>query len=497
MMKQKTRKKTDVEAPASSSDQVHDANKEAIREGGDQEAGPPTAEPQAPPPVPSGGKNKVASKITPMEETPMGVNAGKAWEKGRGKAPKDEGVPDLRLFMQEKPAGRVRRASPREVGSMFLLSFIDLILTLSFFGQIRGSGDRLYNLYEARLAVYGADGSLASILLVFTLFGAAVLGATFISVECLKQDHFRKLMGARLVVSTLPNIIILSLIVFSSEGGLRVLIGFCGLVSSCVTAGAWAGWTRQKNKHHLGTTVTTLLDILWGLCLLYVIALISLYASNEVFFLRTKDCPRTFNKAMPVYVKSVDTWFCAKWYRKTAINREPDAQQSLMCDTTYMERYGLVYDGVEVTCPPGCLTTNLNIYGCETYGSDSSICVSAIHAGRISDGGGTTRVFGQRASDAFESCLRNSVSSLTRINPGNVGTYGFHFNTPNTQEFIYLQEYDVLSSQDALEADKPWTRIRVRLAAKVAAVNMENHYVFLGERGGDVEVDLCVPHTCE
>ncbi len=66
---------------------------------------------------------------------------------------------------------------------------------------------------------------------------------------------------------------------------------------------------------------------------------------------------------------------------------------------------------IVATCPASCAETGGAIWGTDTYTSDSSICVAAIHAGVISDEGGQVLVTWQPGQEAYPSSEQNGVIS--------------------------------------------------------------------------------------
>jgi len=64
----------------------------------------------------------------------------------------------------------------------------------------------------------------------------------------------------------------------------------------------------------------------------------------------------------------------------------------------------------QVSCPPGC-DKAVNVFGTETYTSDSPVCAAAMHVGAISDRGGQATVMLEAGRPAYRGSKRNGVSS--------------------------------------------------------------------------------------
>jgi hypothetical protein len=63
-----------------------------------------------------------------------------------------------------------------------------------------------------------------------------------------------------------------------------------------------------------------------------------------------------------------------------------------------------------VSCPPGCAQTG-GLWGTDVYTGDSAICRAGIHAGIISDGGGTVGVLLDPGRPAYRGTTRKGVQS--------------------------------------------------------------------------------------
>merc|ERR1719316_685232 len=96
----------------------------------------------------------------------------------------------------------------------------------------------------------------------------------------------------------------------------------------------------------------------------------------------------------------------------------------LACGESFVDVFGISIEPHEIECPQGCLqmfnpsaieTGNTNVVGCGVYTADSPVCLSAIHAGALTDAGGITTVYGRLGLPRFERCSRNSMVSDERI----------------------------------------------------------------------------------
>ena len=73
-----------------------------------------------------------------------------------------------------------------------------------------------------------------------------------------------------------------------------------------------------------------------------------------------------------------------------------------------------------VACPPGCANSG-GLWGTDLYTADSGICRAAIHAGLITDAGGTVAVILEPGRPAYRGSMRNAVRS------SDYGNYGKSF----------------------------------------------------------------------
>ncbi|KAL4452252.1 hypothetical protein ABPG75_007914 [Micractinium tetrahymenae] len=79
-----------------------------------------------------------------------------------------------------------------------------------------------------------------------------------------------------------------------------------------------------------------------------------------------------------------------------------------------------------IACPPGCLGASSSVWGTNAYTADSSICRAAIHAGVLTNKGGTIPIFYERGRVLYLGTTRNGVQSQ------DWGTYysSFKFTAP-------------------------------------------------------------------
>jgi hypothetical protein len=65
---------------------------------------------------------------------------------------------------------------------------------------------------------------------------------------------------------------------------------------------------------------------------------------------------------------------------------------------------------VQVHCPADC-PANGSLWGTEVYTADSSICLAAVHAGALPQGGGVVTVHREYGHPAYRGSIRNGVQS--------------------------------------------------------------------------------------
>merc|ERR1712151_583463 len=126
-------------------------------------------------------------------------------------------------------------------------------------------------------------------------------------------------------------------------------------------------------------------------------------------FFRNSKCRWTLNHAMPVRIKGLDAWQCAKWGKVQYIEHEVDSNEPIFdahCSTPF-HMFGKVPAPDEpipgkraqlVRCPPRCQSIPLqtNLIGCQVYDARSSVCSAAVQMGVLGvDQGGVIKVVGR------------------------------------------------------------------------------------------------------
>jgi hypothetical protein len=77
------------------------------------------------------------------------------------------------------------------------------------------------------------------------------------------------------------------------------------------------------------------------------------------------------------------------------------------------------------SCPAGCASNYDGIWGTDIYTNDSDICGAAIHAGVITDAGGTFYLTNQPGQDSYTGSTRNGITTYPW------GSYGASFSFSN------------------------------------------------------------------
>jgi len=96
------------------------------------------------------------------------------------------------------------------------------------------------------------------------------------------------------------------------------------------------------------------------------------------------------------------------------------------CSFTAGQLRGDVGSSHLVNCPPGCFGAGGGLWGSDAYTGDSRVCRAAIHAGLITDAGGTFVVTLDPGRPAYRGSIRNNVHS------SDYGQYpkSFHVSRP-------------------------------------------------------------------
>ncbi|XP_056387866.1 vitrin-like [Hyla sarda] len=66
----------------------------------------------------------------------------------------------------------------------------------------------------------------------------------------------------------------------------------------------------------------------------------------------------------------------------------------------------------EIYCPSGCMSKNLSVWGTEIYTENTAVCLAAIHAGKVSNGGGYITVQKLPGQEMYIGSTMNGIISL-------------------------------------------------------------------------------------
>jgi len=406
------------------------------------------------------------------------------------------------------------------------LAVLDNALCYATYATVRAFHGRLYDVVDMNLVLLpGLDVAL----LAFAAVGTLSFLMLVILVECNGLPWFHEIMNFRLYFSALPCGMICTVLVYNTEQ--TQWAPFTTIMVIVVFVVAWCVHMRVHYSHQLGVLSKIALDVSWFLALLFGAVLAVLFAADALEVITKSDelnCPFADNARMPVRVLTLDRWYCAPWDAsgRTEISRAPinAAPVQLTCSDSFVSTFGISIEPHTATCPVGCLATysGPEVVGCGTYSVDSPICLAAIHAGVLTDQGGGVTVYGRVGVPHFQRCSRNSVTSaeryITRADAavtlsqpaGGSSTFfapsagagrrlvtaplvlgadgvqipqAFHFNNmDSTREFIWLKRFDTVPSKDeGVEADKPWTRVKATISARLAGIELRDERVRLGE----------------
>ncbi|GAB6022698.1 peptidase domain containing associated with muscle reproteinration 1 [Chamberlinius hualienensis] len=105
------------------------------------------------------------------------------------------------------------------------------------------------------------------------------------------------------------------------------------------------------------------------------------------------------------------------------------SDQVISCNTTGNEILVQNKSPIVINCPSGCLNKDPQIWGVIYYKLDSHVCVSAIHAGTITNDGGIVVVSSKGNYTGLRSLsfTSNGMTSKTYINDGPVPVYGLRW----------------------------------------------------------------------
>jgi hypothetical protein len=418
-------------------------------------------------------------------------------------------------------------------GITVIMAFIDNVMAYVTFFTIRAFHDRMYNIVDLHIALLtGIDIAL----IVFAGLGSFTFGMLILLVQCMKLPFFHELMNFRLYLSSIPCGIICAILLYHSER-----TEWAPFVTLMLTMASIFTWTlhmrvvyqKLSTNEYFNTWAKISLDLSWFIALVCALTLGIFFASDNMQVLtRSEDanCPYAPNERMPVYAVALNQWYCAPWDEESPLmlNRTANmsVSQELTCVDSFMTAFGVSIEPHVVQCPKGCLRTFTgNVVGCGIYSVDSPICIAAIHAGALTDAGGSTVVYGRLGVSNFKRCTRNSVTSTERdVTETNVavtvnqptsgqvsstfvasggrrlsvtvptvlapdGTkvpQAFHFNNaqpggmPQTEEYIWLKKYDKMPA-DSGEDGKPWTQIEATVSLRLAGIELEEERIRLGQ----------------
>ncbi|XP_056385983.1 clotting factor C-like [Hyla sarda] len=66
----------------------------------------------------------------------------------------------------------------------------------------------------------------------------------------------------------------------------------------------------------------------------------------------------------------------------------------------------------QIYCPSGCMSKNLSVWGTEIYTENTAVCLAAIHAGKVSNGGGYITVQKLPGQEMYIGSTMNGIISL-------------------------------------------------------------------------------------
>eukprot|EP00921_Rhytidocystis_pertsovi_P008929 GHVQ01014481.1.p1 GENE.GHVQ01014481.1~~GHVQ01014481.1.p1 ORF type:complete len:481 (+),score=43.95 GHVQ01014481.1:531-1973(+) len=310
-----------------------------------------------------------------------------------------------------------------EAATVVGLSLLDNCLTYIVFFKMGSPDANMYNLFEATLILMQTP--LAALILSFAVSGTLLIVLGIVSFFW-KPRLFRSLTGIRILISAVPCAVISALLASLSEGGFRGGLALISLFCCVLTSISWSLFCSIRLHSRLRSPLIVLLDMQWILGALAILVMFILYFSGSLFFYSNNLCKQSFNSAMPVYIKSLDRWYCGKWHETAWLDRPSEtAIRDVRCHSTFVGEFGASLHAHRVTCPGGCFFKQVwtikpkpvwTIKGCDLYASDSHICASAVHAGMIPDTGGNVTVYGSTGRDYYESCLKNGVVETMSYN---------------------------------------------------------------------------------
>mmetsp|Transcript_7976 Transcript_7976/g.18989 ORF Transcript_7976/g.18989 Transcript_7976/m.18989 type:complete len:533 (-) Transcript_7976:72-1670(-) len=409
---------------------------------------------------------------------------------------------------------------------LVMLAIADNALSYVTYATVPAFHNNLYTIADMQLVLLpGLDIAL----LILAGLGTASFGLMVVLVECNKLPLFHEIMNFRLYFSALPCGAICAIILYFTEQ--TRWAPFATLMAISLMVISWCLHMRVHYSNQMHVVSKIGLDVSWFLSLICGTVLLVLYTTDSVKIISKSNmlnCPYADNAMMPVHVRTLDQWYCAPWDLNTTteISRTPVNSDSvqLSCTDSFVTMFGVSIEPHKVHCPVGCLRTfqGSSVVGCGIYTVDSSVCVSAIHAGVLTDQGGEAIVYGRVGVPHFQRCSQNSivstergvmqideVVSVSQSTSGSLTSSGsgagaarrlvtspfvqgldgvqippaFHFNNmDHTREFIWLKRWEKVSSREAgVQANKPWTRIKAVVSMRMAGIELEEERVRLGE----------------
>jgi len=435
-------------------------------------------------------------------------------------------VPRRKVWNDEGPTSARRR----KIESILLvaLAAVDNVLCYVTYTTVRAFHGRLYNIIDLNLTLL-ANIDIA--LLVFAALGTTCFVAIIVLVECMGLSVFHETMNARLILTSVPCGIICGILVYHSEQ--TEWAPFLTLTVILFSVTLWCLHMKAHYAYQLNTLSRISLDVSWFTALAGAIILVMLFCTDSLKVITNSDklmCPHAANQRMPVFSAVLHRWYCVPWGGFTHISRLPADQSPvpIVCGDTFVDVFGVSLEPHTVSCPQSCLSTfsgqgGAAITGCGVYAVDSPICVSAIHAGVLTDSGGEVTVYGRAGVPVFERCSRNSVVTSERrvlqigdsvsvsapasgsgsspyelpqggarrlvttpvilAGNGRPMPQAFHFNNfEDSREFIQLKRYErVPSNFAAVQPGKPWTQIEATVSLRLAGIELEDEKVQLGQ----------------
>lgn len=415
-----------------------------------------------------------------------------AWEAKAPEGGTDAGVPYLRHSM--------------ELWQSVFKCFIILVTVLenlsnylAYFESM--NPDRhLYNKYEAH--AIGLQGLCTSVL-IFALLNTVSMLVGFTLVVLFRIDAFFALASCRIPLS-FATLIVCVMEVFIGEQTM-VFAFLCSLFAG-LHLEAWVLYPAVRPKD--GQQVRLFTKVATALIALILIVWCVLFSANAVFFLHNRQCVTTVNSAMPVRLKDVVHWQCAKWGQVHHIIRVPKPGSPVLdafCTTDFYALQatapgvGTTNSAYFVRCPSQCQALGLGstVVGCKSYHASSSVCSAAVQMGVLqANRGGTVTVVARASPEAgFERCNQNGILSSSTVNtsalnlPANVSATSFYFQGPGTEHFDVLELKSWKKVSDP-SPHRPWRSYVASVSWTVGGVAHQSEVTLGPPSRPDVEVEL-------